>query len=330
MWQISIVFLICLFAGPTYSNPPSPAPPESKQQEQAKTGERNQRASKEERGSHTSPLIVEVLPPKGADETAKQQHEYEYAKSFYDRLIAWATVALAIVTIGLAVFTALLWLATYRLAQDAKQTATRQAGEMQETLRIARESAKASRDAADIAHAAMVAGERAFVFATGLAQFFAPIPGTSQYIWRFRPNWQNSGDTPTKNMTMHVECELRETQLPDGFKFNYVTEDIAPALIPPKTTTHGGQVPRAPKPAITPQDILEIQAGKKYFYVWGWARYWDVFPGTSPHITRFCWMIDPVGDPTTFRPGSQVVGETLTFNTLHHHEGNCADDECLE
>jgi hypothetical protein len=74
---------------------------------------------------------------------------------------------------------------------------------------------------------------------------------------------------------------------------------------------------------------LDAQAGRKFIYLWGWVRYFDVFPRTPEHITRFCWLIVPVGDPLAFVPGAAPNQPgSLSFGSLHHSEGNCADEEC--
>lgn len=184
---------------------------------------------------------------------------------------------------------------------------------------------KEARRGGDIARDAMVAGERAFVFALGVTGFFELDSNTGHYNWRLRPNWQNSGDTPTRHMTMNSTCLLRTEPLPLGFDFDAVTRQTAKALIAPKVTAHGGLVPTPPAAALTPQDILDVQAGRKFLYALGWARYSDVFPGTPQHITRFCWMVTPTGDPLTFTPEKP---NSVAFQTIHHSEGNCADDEC--
>jgi hypothetical protein len=125
---------------------------------------------------------------------------------------------------------------------------------------------------------------------------------------------------------MYTACILTVAPLPRGFNFNYLTTEIGTALIPPKSNTGGGIAPRFPDPAITPQDIIEVQAGRKFLYLSGWARYLDVFPDTPEHVTKFCWQITPLGNPLTFNPA--VTPQTLTFPNVLHTEGNCADDEC--
>lgn len=171
---------------------------------------------------------------------------------------------------------------------------------------------------------AMLVDKRAFVFAVGLDPLHEPDEGTGLYNWRFRPLLRNSGDTPTKNMTFHTGYALRDTPLPPEFNFDYATDKIGKGMLPPKFNISGSQAPDLPNLAITPLDLSEIQAGRKYLYFWGWVRYHDVFPDTPQHITRFCWLIVCGGNPIAFEPD----GPDLTFGIVHHEEGNCADEEC--
>ena len=173
----------------------------------------------------------------------------------------------------------------------------------------------------------LVADRRAFVFAFGLNGFWERDRTTGQYNWRFRPLWQNSGETPSRNLRIHTGCDLRDAPLPPGFNFNDGTPGTG--LISPKATLSGGLAPQHSEAAITPQNILDVQASRKFLYVWGWARYRDVFPGSKEHVTHFCWVITPVGDPLAYVPGAQPPAPGgLAFHTMHHTEGNCADEEC--
>lgn len=175
----------------------------------------------------------------------------------------------------------------------------------------------------------LVADKKAFVYATGPAQFWTMDEKTRDYVWHFRAQWQNSGDTPTKNMRMFAECEVRTSPLPEGFDFDRPTIAPGSAFIPPKGSVLGGLVPTPGRAAISPQDILDAQSNKKFIYMWGWAKYEDVFPGTPQHITRFCWLIMSVGDPKSFAPGTPAPAQgSLGFSSIYHSEGNCADDEC--
>jgi hypothetical protein len=177
----------------------------------------------------------------------------------------------------------------------------------------------------------LIADKRAFVFPIAL-QGYWEIDAGGLYSWRFRPQWRNSGDTPTKNLTQYTECEIRNTPLPQGVNFSTTPTLIGTGgLLPPKFDLHGGQAPQTPLAPLTPQDILDAQAGRKFVYLWGWAKYSDVFPGTDQHITRFCWLVVFTGDPFAYDPNATGIPPapgTLGFNYIHHTEGNCADEEC--
>jgi hypothetical protein len=226
--------------------------------------------------------------------------------------VAYFTLWLVGFTGVLAVSTIGLWIVTWRASVS-------QARDMKASI-------AASEKSVDIARDAMIAGERAFVFTTELIAYWELDPTTNLYNWRFRPKWKNSGDTPTKHMIIFSECVLRTAPLPVGFDFNYPTRDTGTALIPPSTEAAGGVAPRFPAPAITPHDILDVQTGRKILYYWGWAKYFDVFPDTPEHVTRFCWQVLPIGDPLAYDP--KVFPQNLNFSTINHPEGNCADDEC--
>jgi hypothetical protein len=152
----------------------------------------------------------------------------------------------ALATLVIAAFTATLWFATNRQAELTKE--------------------------------AFIADKRAFIFATGFNSVWEEDKATGQYNWRFRPVLRNSGDTPTKNMEMYVACEVRNAVLPPGYAFTPQVHNIARGMMPPKFELQGGLAPQMPGAAITPQDILDTQTGKKFTYIWGWIKYRDVFP----------------------------------------------------
>ena len=107
------------------SNPPSPTPAKGSNQEQAKFSAKHE-ATKDLRGTYELPLVVDVRPAPNADKIAEQKNEQESEKSTLDRLSAWSTVALAVITFFLALFTAFLWWKTRELVKDAKDAANRQ------------------------------------------------------------------------------------------------------------------------------------------------------------------------------------------------------------
>jgi hypothetical protein len=182
---------------------------------------------------------------------------------------------------------------------------------------------------ASLTKESLMVDKRALVFTNGPSNHWTLDKTNGEYLWHFRAHWQNSGDTPTKHMRMFAECEVRTSVLPIGFDFDTPTVQPGTAFIAPKSGMGGGLVPTPGRAPISQQDILDAQANKKFIYIWGWAKYFDVFPGTKEHVTRFCWLIMPVGDPRAFVPGTVPPGQgSLTFPNVYHTEGNCADDEC--
>jgi len=171
---------------------------------------------------------------------------------------------------------------------------------------------------------ALIADKRAFVFPIGIQSLWEVI-GT-EYHWRFKPSWKNSGNTPTKNLTTFVQCEIRSSPLPDTFGFDHDMSEAGPGFLAPGIELLGGQAPKMPGSAISPQDILAAQTGKKFIYLWGFAKYSDVFPSTRPHTTHFCWLLVFGGNPTAFVPNSEVgSGTALIVNYSQWGHGNYAD-----
>jgi hypothetical protein len=173
---------------------------------------------------------------------------------------------------------------------------------------------------------ALIADKRAFVCADGLMYFWEADATTGLYNFRLRPRYRNTGATPTKKFRSHVECDIRNAVLPSGHVFVDQDTNVGSGMIPPKVESTGGMAPQ--NVPITPQDILEAQALRRFIYLWGWMKYYDVFPNTPEHTTHFCWLVLVVGNPITFVPntlGQPPTPGTLDFTFVQHPEGNDAD-----
>jgi hypothetical protein len=186
----------------------------------------------------------------------------------------------------------------------------------------------ATRTQAKLTQETLVADHRAFIAAKDVFGLWERNTGTGEYCWRFRPIWENTGNTPTSQLLHYTEVELLDSELPRGFDFTTTTHSPGVGLFTPRSTTLGGLAPNFPRSAITPADIIDIKAGRKHLYLWGWASYKDIFPHTKEHITRFCWIVLFTGDPTKFTEGQNInVPGSLRVSTIHHFEGNGADDD---
>ena len=178
MWGISIAVLICLLAGPAFSNPPSPTPSNAEQNPQADTKDKQDSSSTDLRGTETSPLFIKVIPALTIEPRPSEHAEESHWYSSPEWWLVIITGLLTVATIILAGYTAQLWGATKTLAEDAKGTAAqqakdvkeslriaretseRQAGEMQESLRIARESSATAVSSVDVARQEFISTHR--------------------------------------------------------------------------------------------------------------------------------------------------------------------------
>lgn len=120
--------LVLLIAWPVYaqSQPPSPSQRGSNGQEQKQASEIKKKPHYDQRGTNNTPLVVKVIQSIRENGRTEKQSTHEQEQSFNDKLIAWGTVALAVITAFLALFTFRLWKSTGRLVISAEETAKRQ------------------------------------------------------------------------------------------------------------------------------------------------------------------------------------------------------------
>lgn len=180
-------------------------------------------------------------------------------------------------------------------------------------------AANAAKDSAVTSRWSMVASDRAYVHQNGFRYFSHFDKKTNQYFWRIHPLWINSGNTPTRKLEVYVGYELRDSPLPENFAFPITNKHI-PTMIAPKgiiASTHYD---------IEGPDVVAVSEGRKHFYVWGVARYRDVFPETEERITKFCCFIRNIsGNPLrAFDEKTNPV--EMLFHLYDKH--NCADGDC--
>lgn len=191
-----------------------------------------------------------------------------------------------------------------------------QARRMRETVKATTETAQAADKTARAAEDALVAGQRAFMFIKEFKTFLHFDAVTGQYRWSIHPVWENSGNTPTKGLSINTTYRLLDEPLPKEYTFPNSKEDLIPTIAGPKAMVEA--VPGA----ISAEDLEAVQQGRKHFYIWGWAEYHDIFEGTKKHTTRFCnQLMQVIGDPTAAINEHNMVQMMFGF----HSENNCAD-----
>ncbi len=133
--------------------------------------------------------------------------------------------------------------------------------------------------------------------------------------------WKNGGDTPTRNLRISITEGQRKAPLPADFDFR--SDD--------RETYGGGPLPilvlgpHASVSAVREAEIPfsavpDINSGRELVYLWGYARYDDVFG--APHLTRYCVQITSIETELTGNT-SDVTGSHVPCD-----RGNCADEEC--
>jgi hypothetical protein len=71
----------------------------------------------------------------------------------------------------------------------------------------------------------------------------------------------------------------------------------------------------------TVDEFRAIKTGAAFGYVWGWARYKDVFEDTE-RVTKFCNRVEPSGD---LRPTGTGEVHIKFYGEARH---NCYDEGC--
>ena len=238
-------------------------------------------------------------------------------------------------TIAIAYFTFTLYRATSGMLRVARD----QSKDMKDSIAVAQEAANAAKDSAKVARDALTSTQRAFVFLKDIKFRQTRDPGDYSIIaWQFFPQWENSGGTATKNLTISVgariiHAQLSSNHIPNNFDYSYVIDNIPKDMEVSYTNIRPlKDIPLmiGPKAEITSQQlnlttqmnmIRFIIDGPVYFFLWGEAKYNDIFDGTPQHCTRFCVELH-----FTNQSGEQ----TPLMSFSYYGNYNCADEDCKE
>jgi Na+-transporting methylmalonyl-CoA/oxaloacetate decarboxylase gamma subunit len=156
-----------LFAGElAQSQVPPPAPPKATHKPEANSKKHEKNTATDKRGSETSPVFIQIVPPLTLEPQSAKEHEEARDYTSAEWWLVYITGALVLATCGLIIYTARLWGETRNLARDARETSTQQATDMQSSLTIARQYSDAARDANEIAKAAIQLSHRARLIVT--------------------------------------------------------------------------------------------------------------------------------------------------------------------
>jgi len=142
-----------------------------------------------------TPIVVNATSPSPDD----IRRQYDYGSSEW--WLVYLSFALVLVTTGLAIYTAKLWRATNMLAQDAKDTATRQAVEMQASLLISKEAVSITKESVDLARKEFISSHRPRLIVRNVTIKPPYVEGIPYALGKpLQIEWAvvNTGDTPSK------------------------------------------------------------------------------------------------------------------------------------
>jgi hypothetical protein len=270
------------------------------------------------RGTDEAPIAVKVISIPDAKTETPDERASRIAHEQNEKGLTDYTGTLAKATIGLIVVAALqaglfLWQLVYMRAglRDARIAAE-----------AAQDSATTARNSVDIAKLSMIAGDRAYVHFIGCRWISHRESGACPVFWRIRPRWTNTGNTPTRGLELYAHYELLDHPLDANYQFVPAVHERRLATIAPK-----GLVESESRDFFG-SDLAAVKDGTKYLYIWGTARYRDVFPRSSVHTTRFCVVATHVtGNP--LEPWDEKTNPfDIVFATYDRH--NCADEDCVD
>jgi hypothetical protein len=212
----------------------------------------------------------------------------------------------------LAIFAGLLVLLGRDLARRMRDTATA----AKESASVAERSATVAEKSARVAEDALISGQRAFMFIREIKTYLHQDPDTGGFHWTIHPIWANSGNTPTRGLSINTTYRLLDEPLPKDYNFPESQEDLIPTIAGPRSMVE------AVSGTLSSEDLAAVKEGRKFFYIWGWAEYHDIFEGTKKRVTRFCnQLIEVDGDPVT--PINEHNPLQMMFG--FHSENNYAD-----
>jgi hypothetical protein len=278
MWLVAALLLGLVDGSLGQSQPSSPG---SGEQRQTQPGVTQQVPAAVQQPRAPTP-VINILPPQKTEQERTQEARERQEKADMDRRLVqftaalaayterlyYATLAVAIATILLVFATAGLMYFGYRQSRD---------------MRAAVDQAKRS---ADLAERNLTATQRAFVHLRAIVGTPIIDPDGVVRAFKVSPEWENSGVTPTRNLSININWTPHAGgDLPGGFSYAYGASATR-LVLGPKAISHAGTI------NIPPSEIENAKRGAVRIFIWGRAEYSDIFEDTNPHFTQFCFRMD--------------------------------------
>lgn len=147
--------------------------------------------------------------------------------------------------------------------------------------------------------------QRPYVFLSQTNFLFHHDPDKGEYWYSFYFVLINSGNTPTKNLSVQIGYYFEKDPLPNDFTYNFSDEPESFVIAPRGNITLSGLI-------LTEDDLSAVQKGSKHFYVWVKCTYFDFFEDTPIHTMKFCCSIGRVMGNLK-NPGGEVINIPFPF-----------------
>lgn len=223
----------------------------------------------------------------------------EVITHFYEKPEFWVNALLAL-------FTGLLFGATYLMVKRGKADSERQSREMKDSISAAVRSAEAMEKVAANSYKgseAAIESVNALKERTARQMRAYLVVNVNSGLFQDRQNnipfgvtpiLINTGQTPAHNVRYTARCGILSLPLPDDYDFPLPDPHNEGAILGP----HQDMTLHSRFDTMVPDDLasdVKYGRGNSRLYVWGEVRYEDVFGET--HYTKFCHFIFWITDP---------------------------------
>jgi hypothetical protein len=237
----------------------------------------------------------------------EQRKKQAQEKTFRERSFGWWKTPSDRFAAFIALFTAVLAIVAY-FQLDA----------MHSTDKAIHNQLEAMKEADRTTRESFSAVQRPFITALGLDYSQQGYGSNTPQYWLFTTHLENSGNTPTKGMTVTSSVSFDIPIVPDTppDPTDLVKDDENPPMVTDYFVGPRGKI-GVDAISLHFKTLDEMAKSRLDFYVYGIARYRDQFSGTEERVTKFCYVVVPfvrngVADPQNRR--------------LCHH-WNCGDKE---
>jgi hypothetical protein len=219
--------------------------------------------------SRNTPESKAVADKNTHNEDQKREEKKQWYETFRERPTDWLLV----------LFNGLLVCATIALFISGEKVA---------------DSAKKS---AEVAEKTLNQTQRAFVFIKMDGQPMVDAASHALVGYSFYPTAENFGNTPAVNWESYLGGEMFDGEIPDGFDYPPAERGgpLITGSIPPRSKMNAG------RGSLGLNYVEMIHKKQKRFFVWGRAKYNDIFEGSPTYHIEYCWEIEFSGttsDPT--------------------------------